>query len=62
LPKNIKLKVYKSIMLPMVLYGGEIWSPTLREGHRLRLYQNRVLRRTAGMRRDESDRRLEKTA
>jgi hypothetical protein len=53
LPKNIKLRIYKTIMLPMVLYESETWSLTLREGHRLRLYQNRVLRRIAGTRRDE---------
>jgi hypothetical protein len=43
----------KSLILPVVLYGCEIWSLTLREEHRLRVFENRVLRRTFGPKRDE---------
>jgi hypothetical protein len=45
LSRNIKIKIYKSIILPVVLYGCETWSLTLREEHRLRVFENRVLRR-----------------
>jgi hypothetical protein len=41
------------IILPVVLYGCEIWSLTLREEHRLRVFENRVLRRIYGRKRDE---------
>jgi hypothetical protein len=44
LPKNIKIKIYRTIVLPVDLYGCETWSLTLREEHRLRVFQNRVLR------------------
>jgi hypothetical protein len=44
---------YKMIILPVVLYGCEIWSLTLREEHRLRVFKNRVLRRIFGPKRDE---------
>jgi hypothetical protein len=47
------LKVYKTIILPAVLYGCETWSLTLREEHRLRMFENRVLRRIFGPKRDE---------
>jgi hypothetical protein len=40
-------------MLPVVLYGCETWSLTLREEHRLRVFENRVLRRIFGPKRDE---------
>jgi len=42
--RNIKIKVYRSIILPVVLYGCEIWSLTLREEHRLRVFENGVFR------------------
>jgi hypothetical protein len=45
--------MYKTIILHVVLYGCETWSLTLREGHRLRLFENRVLRRIFGPKRDE---------
>jgi hypothetical protein len=45
LSKNLKIRVYKTIILPVVLYGCETWSLTLREEHRLRVFENRVLRR-----------------
>jgi hypothetical protein len=43
----------KTIILPLVLYGCETWSLTLREEHRLRMFENRVLRRIFGPKRDE---------
>jgi hypothetical protein len=51
--KNTKFKIYRSIILPVVLYGCEIWSLTLREEYRLRVFENRVLRRIFGPKRDE---------
>jgi hypothetical protein len=51
--KNAKIRIYENIILPVVLYGCETWSVTLREGHRLRLFENRVLRRIFGPKRDE---------
>jgi hypothetical protein len=45
--------MYKIIILPVVLYGCETWSLTLREEHRLRVFENRVLRRIYGPKRDE---------
>jgi hypothetical protein len=53
LSKNIKVRIYKSIILPVVLYGCETWSLILREKHRLRVFENRVLRRIFGPKRDE---------
>ena len=53
LSKNIKIKMYGTIILPVVLYGCETWSLTLREERRLRVFENCVLRRTFGPRRDE---------
>jgi hypothetical protein len=50
---NVKVKIYKTIILPVVLYGSETWSLTLREEHRLRVFENRVLRRIFGRKRDE---------
>jgi len=45
LPKNTKIKIYGTVILPIVMYGCETWSLTLREVHRLRVFDNRVLRR-----------------
>ena len=45
LSKNLKIKIYKTIMLPVVLYGCETWSLTLRGESRLRVFENRILRR-----------------
>jgi hypothetical protein len=42
--KNLKIKIYKTVILPVVLYGCETWSLTLGEEHRLRVFENRVLR------------------
>jgi hypothetical protein len=53
LSKNVKIKIYKTTILPVVLYGCETWSLTLREESRLRVFENRVLRRIFGPKRDE---------
>jgi hypothetical protein len=53
LSRNVKVKIYKTIILPVVLYGCETWSLTLREEHRLRVSKNRVLRGIFGPKRDE---------
>jgi hypothetical protein len=53
LPRNLKVEIYKTIILPVVLYGCETWSLTLREEHRLRVFENRVLRGMFGPKRDE---------
>jgi hypothetical protein len=53
LSKNVKVKIYKTIILPLVLCGCETWSLTLREEHRLRLFENRVLRRIFGPKSDD---------
>jgi hypothetical protein len=53
LSKNVKVKIYKTIILPVVLYGCETWSLTVREEHRRRVFENRVLRRIFGPKWDE---------
>jgi hypothetical protein len=53
LSRNTKGKTYKTIILPVVLQGCEPWSLTLREEHGLRVFENRVLRRIFGPKRDE---------
>ena len=53
LSNNIKNKIYRNIILPVVLYGCETWSLTMREERRLRVFENRVLRRVFGLKRDE---------
>jgi hypothetical protein len=53
LSKNVIIRIYKTIILPIVVYGCETWSLTLREEHRLRGFENRVLRRIFGLKRDE---------
>ena len=60
LSKNIKIKIYRTIILPVVLYGCETWSLTLREERRLRVFENRVLRRIFGPKRDEVTREWRK--
>jgi hypothetical protein len=49
----MKAGIYEAIILTVVLYGFQSWSLTLREEHRLRVFENRVLRRISGPRRDE---------
>jgi len=51
--ENLKIKIYRTIILPVVLYGCETWSLTLREERRLMVFENRVLRRVFGPKRDE---------
>jgi hypothetical protein len=53
LSRNVKVKIYKTIILPVVLYGCDTWSLTLREEHRMMEFENRVLRRIFGPKRDE---------
>ena len=53
LSKNLKIMVYRTIILAVVLYGCETWSLTLREEGRLRVFENRVLRRVFGPKRDK---------
>jgi hypothetical protein len=53
LSKNIKIKVWRTIILLFVLYGCETWSPTRREEQRLRVLKKRVLRRIFGSKREE---------
>ena len=52
LSKNLKIKIYKTIVLPVVLYGCETWSLTLKEECRLRVFENRILRRMFGPKRN----------
>jgi hypothetical protein len=53
LSKKLKIRIYKTVILPVVLYGCETWSLTLREEQRLRVIENRVLRRIFEPRRGE---------
>jgi len=53
LSKNLRIKIYRNIHLPVVLFGCETWSLTLREERKLRVFQNMVLRRIFGPNRDE---------
>jgi hypothetical protein len=53
LSKTLKIKIYKNIILPVVWYGCETWSLTLREERWLRVFENRVFRRVFGPKRDE---------
>jgi hypothetical protein len=46
--RNIEIKVYRNIILPVAFCGSETWSLTLREEHRLRVFENRVLRKIFG--------------
>ena len=51
--KNLKIKIHRTIILPVVLYGCETWSLTLRDERRQRVFENRVLSRVFGPKRDE---------
>ena len=53
LSKNLKIKIYRTTVFPVVLYGCETWSLTLREECRLRVFENRVSRKIFGPRRDK---------
>jgi hypothetical protein len=48
-----KLKIYKTVILPVVLYGCETWTLTSMEEHRLRVFENRILRRIFGPKRND---------
>jgi hypothetical protein len=52
LSENVKIRIYETIILLLVLYGCETWSLTLREEHRLRVFENRLLRRIFGTKRE----------
>ena len=52
LSKNLEIKIYRTIILPVVLYGCETWSPTLRDERSQKVFENRVLRRIFGSKRD----------
>ena len=52
--KNLKIKIFKIIILSVVLFGCEAWSLTLREEFRLKVFENRILRRIFGPKRDEN--------
>ena len=54
LHKNIMIKIHRTIILPVVLYGCETWFLTMREERRLRVFKNRMLRRIFRPRRDET--------
>jgi hypothetical protein len=62
LSKNLKVSIYTTIILPVIFYGCETRSLTLREEHRLRVFENKVLRRIFGPKREEAKERVEKTA
>jgi hypothetical protein len=51
--KKFKIIIYQTIIFPVILYGCETWSLTLREEHRLRVFENRVLRRIFGPKWDD---------
>jgi hypothetical protein len=51
--RGLKIKIYRTTVLPVDLYGCETWSLTLREERRLRVFENRVLRRVFDPKRDE---------
>jgi hypothetical protein len=53
LSRNVKVKIYKIIIIPVVMYVCETWSLMVREEHRLRVFENRVLRRIFGPKGDE---------
>ena len=60
--KNIKILMYRTVILTLILYGCETWLLTLREERRLRMFENRVLRRIFGPKRDEVTGEWKKTA
>jgi hypothetical protein len=53
LSKNVNIRIHENLILPVVLYGCETWTLTLREEHRLKVFENRVLRRIFGPETDE---------
>jgi hypothetical protein len=61
LSKNIRIKICRTVILPVVFYGCETWSLTLREERRPMVFENRALRKLSGAKRDKLNSRLEKT-
>ncbi|KAJ4447311.1 hypothetical protein ANN_09315 [Periplaneta americana] len=53
LSKNLKVRIYETVILPVLLYGCETWTPTLKEEHTLRVFENKVLRKIFGANRDD---------
>jgi hypothetical protein len=53
LSKNVKIRIFETIFHPVVLYVCKTWSLILKEEHRLRVFENRVMRRIFGSKRDE---------
>jgi hypothetical protein len=53
LSKNLRIRIYGTIILPVVLYGSETWSLTVWEEHTLRVFENRMLMRIFGLKRNE---------
>ncbi|KAJ4439144.1 hypothetical protein ANN_15101 [Periplaneta americana] len=53
LSKKLKVRIYKTVILPVVLYGCETWTLTLREEQRLKVFENKVLRKIFVAKRDE---------
>ncbi|KAJ4431659.1 hypothetical protein ANN_20258 [Periplaneta americana] len=60
LSKHLKVRIYKTVILPVVLYGCETWTLTLREEQRLRVFENKVSRKIFGAKRDEISREWRK--
>jgi hypothetical protein len=58
LSKNINIKINRTVILPVILYGCDTWSLTLREEHRLRVFKNRLLWKIYGPKKDEVIREL----
>jgi hypothetical protein len=52
-PNNVNIRIHRTLIPPVVLYGCETWSLISREEHRLRVFENRVLRRIFGPKKDE---------
>jgi len=52
LSRNLKIKIYRTVILPVILYGCKTWSLTLKEERRLRVFENRMLMRIFGPKRD----------
>jgi hypothetical protein len=59
LPKNLKIKIYRITVLPVVLYGCETWSLTLMEERRVSVFENRVLRRVFGPKKGRGNKGME---
>jgi len=51
--KEIELKIYITVILPVILYGCESWSTTLADEHKLRVFENKILRKLYGLKRGE---------